>query len=491
MASALPPTTPISSEALSKLLAESQLPAVTLRALRSRALVELARTDGPEAVFAYGEYVFGYVPSEHHRKMVTETLEAIYRRENEVYLLPRGGAKTTWDNTILCAWLVAKYKDLRVGMVSNTDTQAKDFSRAIKYTFEANDAHREVFPDCRPSPSKWTDKEWLRDGSRWHGSKDVSMFAVGVGGAIISKRFDLILMDDILDEENTQGVDQRDAVELWFKKTLKPCLAPDGVVVAIGTRWGEEDLYEIFMKPVIDGGMGWRSHVVSALTENEQGELVSYWPSYWPVERLLQEKEQMGSALFSCAYQNDISGLLEGNIFHGPFDHFQTLPEGHRFSLKMGVDLASSTRERADYTARVITAEDLDTGEFYVLSAYRDRRESHHAEFIQDGWLAFPNIGLVIVESQQFQSTLVQEVMETYPKIPIEGKKADVDKTTRARAVAAKYEAHKVHHQASLRGSAFETELLSFPKGHDDFVDALGYSMDLGGTDFFYGSLKR
>ena len=34
--------------------------------------------------------------------MVTETLDAIYHRENEVYLLPRGGAKTTWDNTILC-----------------------------------------------------------------------------------------------------------------------------------------------------------------------------------------------------------------------------------------------------------------------------------------------------------------------------------------------------------------------------------------------------
>jgi predicted phage terminase large subunit-like protein len=157
----------------------------------------------------------------------------------------------------------------------------------------------------------------------------------------------------------------------------------------------------------------------------------------------------------------------------------------------MGVDLASSVRERADYTARVTTAEDLDTGDFWVLSAYRDKRESHHAEFVHDGWLAYPNIGLVIVESQQFQSTLIQEVMETYPKIPIEGKKADVDKTTRARAVAAKYEAHKVHHHSSLRGTAYEVELLSFPKGHDDFVDALGYSMDLGGNEFFFGSLRR
>lgn len=458
---------------------------------------ELARTDGPDAVLAYGELVFGYVPARHHSEMVAETLDSILYRENTLHLLPRGGAKTTWDNTILSCWLVGKYPDIRIGMVSNTDTQAKDFSRAVKYTIQANPAHRLVFPDSQPSPEKWTDKEWLVAGSRWLGSKDVTMFAVGVGGAIISKRFDLLLMDDILDEENTQTIDQQEGVEVWFKKTLKPCLAPDGVVVAIGTRWGEGDLYEKFMDPVADGGFGWRYHVVSALTHDADDQLVSYWPEYWPVDRLLKEKEEMGSALFSCSYQNDISGLLEGNIFHGPFDHFTELPSAHQYTLRMGVDLASSIRERADFTARATTAEDVcpegcpNRGMFFVLSAYRDRRESHHAEFIYEGWLAYSSIGLVIVESQQFQSTLIQEVMETYPRIPIQGKKADVDKVTRARAVAAKYEAHKVLHHAGLRGSAFETELLSFPKGHDDFVDALGYSMDLGGDTFFFGSLKR
>ena len=429
--------------------------------------------------------------------MVTETLTAIYARDNELYLLPRGGAKTTWDNTILGCWLVGKFPDIRIGMVSNTDTQAKDFSRAVKYTVGSNPLHRAVFPESMPSAEKWTDKEWLCAGSRWLGSKDVTMFAVGVGGAIISKRFDILLMDDILDEENTQTIDQQEAVEIWFKKTLKPCMAPDGVVVAIGTRWGEGDLYEKFMESTADGGFGWRFQIVSALTTDENGSLQSYWPEYWPVERLLKEREEMGSPLFSCSYQNDITGLLAGNIFHGPFDHFDVLPEGHAYTLRMGVDLASSIRERADFTARVTTAEDTcqgscpNKGMFFVLSAYRDRRESHHAEFIHDGWLAYPAIGLVVVENNQFQSTLVQEVMETYPRIPIEGKKADIDKVTRARAVAAKYEAHKVFHHQSLRGSAFETELLSFPKGHDDFVDAEGYSMDLGGDGFFFGSLKR
>jgi len=428
--------------------------------------------------------------------MVAATLDAIYKRENIVILEPRGAAKTTWDNTILLAWLLAMYPDLRVGLISNTAAQARDFSRAIKWTYEANQAHQSVFGNC-VSSAKWTDVEWLRADSRWHGSKDVSMFAQGAGGAIISKRFDLILCDDILDEENTATVDQREGVDNWFWKTLKPCLAPDGVIVVIGTRWSEEDLYERLITSKVEGGKGWRSLTVSALQTDEAGELRSYWPEVWPVDRLLEEKEQMGSAIFSCSYQNDISGLLAGNIFRGPFDHFDMMPEGHLYTVKMGVDLASSEKERADYTARVTTAKDRcgrecqQAGEFWVLSAVRDKRETHHADFIHDGWLAYPDIDLVIVESQQFQSTLIHEVMQDYPQIPIEGKKADVDKTTRARAVAARYEAHKVHHHRSLRGSSFETELLSFPKGHDDFVDSLGYSMDLGGDGFVFGSVRK
>jgi predicted phage terminase large subunit-like protein len=182
------------------------------------------------------------------------------------------------------------------------------------------------------------------------------------------------------------------------------------------------------------------------------------------VEKLLEMKDELGSALFSCAYQNDISGLMQGNIFRRPFKYFDQLDPSKRYTIRMGVDLASSERERADYTARVTIAEDGE-GNFYVLSTYRDKRETHHAEFVYDGWMAFSHMNLVICESQQFQSTLIQEVMREYPRIPIEGKKSDTDKVTRARAVAAKYEAGKVFHAESLRDSDFERELVNFPKG--------------------------
>jgi len=451
----------------------------------------LARsTEGTEGVEAYGEYVFGYEAAAHHKDMLSFILEALFTRQNSVLLEPRGAAKTTWANTILLSWLTSMYPDLRIGLISNTATQALDFSRAIRFTLESNERHREIFGNC-VSKEKWRDMEWLHRDSKWHGSKDVTVFAAGTGGPIISKRFDVLICCDILDEENSATPEAREKVANWFYRTLLPCLTPDGVVIVIGTRWAEEDLYEQLFTPVEDGGKGWRMKRVKALEEDEEGNLTSYWPEHWPVEKLLEMRIGLGTPMFMCAYQNDISGIMAGDVFQKRFfqyfDSMDQVPEGS--TIIMGVDLASSEKERADYTARVTSAR-APNGDFYVLTYYRDKREHSHAEFIRDGYNAF-GASLVVCENQQFQSTLIQEVMRDYPYIPIEGKPADRDKTTRARAVAAKYEAHKVYHHKSLQDTDFERELLSFPKGHDDLVDALGYSMDLGGGGMIFGSLDR
>jgi len=454
----------------------------------------IARYEAIEGIVNFGEYVYGYRPAPHHARMLAWIMAHIHNRKNGLVLEPRGAAKTTWGNTILLAWLIAMFPHLRVGLISNTAKQSFDFSRAIRYTYESSANFREIFGNC-VSSTKWTDAEWLHKDSRWHGSKDVTLFAQGVGGAIISKRFDLLLLDDILDEENTSDPEQREKVENWFFKTLIPCLVPGGVVIGLGTRWADEDLYQKLTLARAQGGAGYdelREQALTPIGKTPDGEPVytSYWEEHWPVEKLLDTWEELGTPLFMCAYQNDVRGLMEGNVFRGQnFQYFDTLPGGHTYTVRMGVDLASSEKERADYTARVITAQD-EVGNFYVLSAYRDKREHGHAAFIAEGYLAHPETSLVRCESQQYQSTLIKEVMRDFPFIPIEGVKQDVDKVTRARAVAAKYEAHKVWHHVSLKQSDFELELTGFPKGHDDQVDALGLSMDLGGGGFVFGSVR-
>ena len=453
----------------------------------------ILRETGPDAVYAYGELVHGYRPAAHHKEMVEFALDHIYRRKNAVILAFRGAAKSTWLTKELACFLISRFPDLRVGIMSKSEKAAEAFSRAIRETFESNEVHRSLF-GMTQSDRKWTDQEWLHKDSRWTQSNNVTVFAQGVLGQIASKRFDLLLLDDILTEENTGTTDQREKVWTWLQKTVLPCLSADGVCLVAGTRWAEDDVYQRLTTPRDEGGSGWDLLRIKALEENEDGSLRSRWPEEFTVERLLEIRDNMGGPLFSCAFQNDLAGLLKGNIFSGPFEHYDTLPEGHKYSTKMGVDLASSEKERADWTARVTTHEDICAacalkGYYYVESAVRDKRASGHREFVHDGWMAHPNMDLVIVETVQFQSTLVQELMREYPRIPVEGKKTDTDKTARARAVAAKFEAHRIKLHSSLRGSWFETELLSFPKGHDDGIDCLGFSLDMGSGGLIFAIL--
>lgn len=450
-----------------------------LQTLKRQALRGLARTDP----YAYQEFVFGYKAADHIRRMGDFVLERIKRGENGVVLAPRGSTKTTSLNTGLMSFEVATNPDIRIGLFSQKDKKAEAMSSAIQWTISESEAFKEVFGNLRGS-SKWTTSEWRRKGSKWATSKDMTMVTGGVNSSsAVSKRFDVIFCDDILDAENTYTVDRREKTEDWFWKTMKPAQAAEGVsIIVVGTRWTEGDLYERLIET-----NHWPHLVIPAITQDDQGNDVSYWPEVWPLERLYAERNDIGWDNFACAYLNDLSGQSEGFIIRREwFDYFDELPRDRKFIQTMGVDLASSERERADYTARAIVAED-EFHEHWILGVYRAKIESGHREFVIDGATAFPGISKIIIETNQHQSTLVQDLLSS-TNLPVVGRKTDVDKRTRVRAVAARYESHRVHHHRSLKGGEYESEATNFPKGHDDMLDAVGLAMDIRGVSGSIGA---
>ena len=287
--------------------------------------------------------------------------------------------------------------------------------------------------------------------------------------------------DDILDENNTYNIDRREKLATWFWKTLKPAQAAEGTaILVVGTRWVEDDLYQQLIE-----GNKWPSLVIPAITVDPvTEEEVSYWPKVWPLERLYAEREDVGWDNFACSYLNDISGLRDGTIFRKEWwkdNYFTELPHDREYVFTIGIDLASSERERADWTTGVVTAQD-DRHEHWVLYHTRIKTDSGHRAFVRGvyNWAidnGYP-VSRILIENNQHQSTLVQDLLRE-TNLPVVGRRADVDKRTRARAAAARYESHRVHHHERLRGRELETEMLGFPKGHDDLVDALGLSMDL------------
>ena len=454
-----------------------------------------------EDVFEFGEWVFGHKAAPHHREMIEFLQDGIEAGEDSVALEPRGHGKSTWGNTIFGSYLIGHNSEtIRLGMMSKSELHAAAFSRAIMNTIATNERYRQIFGDLK-GEVKWTEQEWLTNNSRWASSNNVTLFAQGVLGQIVSKRFDVILSDDILDKENTATRLQMDKVEDWIWQTLYPTLTPGGVMLVLGTRWAVDDPYGRMILPADEEieqgseifGKGLRNIVRGAIVKGPGGKPKSLW-DYFSLEELAKRKRLMGPTRFACAMMNDVRGLVEGIVFRRQWFHrLDSLPNTP-LTFRMGVDLASSTKERADYTAYVITAQD-GLGNFYVVEAGRAKIAGGHAKWINRVVENFPHpISIIYIEAVQFQSTLVSEMHEAFPHLPVKRKDADADKGTRAEAVAAKYEDGKIFHLKTLPVE-FEDELITFDpvgkKGHDDWVDSLGYSLALGATNFSFVSVRR
>jgi len=138
----------------------------------------------------------------------------------------------------------------------------------------------------------------------------------------------------------------------------------------------------------------------------------------------------------------------------------------------LGVDLAISEREGADWTAIVAMSRDPHSGLVYIREAERHRCGFHAVlERIQDAATRH-NPQLIAVEQVQYQAAVVQELTRT-TRLPVRGIRPDKDKLTRFMPLLTRFEQGQVRLDTARVPAWFREELLSFPEGqHDDGADA-------------------
>lgn len=150
-----------------------------------------------------------------------------------------------------------------------------------------------------------------------------------------------------------------------------------------------------------------------------------------------------------------------------------------RCRISMGIDLAISTKDGADFTAIAVMAKH-DDGRIFVLDAARNRLAfSDVLRFIQQ-MAAKHKPAAIAIETVQYQAAVVQELLRT-TNLPVRGVRPDKDKVTRFQPLEARFEQGLVHLAPDLP-QAFTSELLAFPLGeHDDWCDALSYAYHAAG----------
>jgi len=304
-------------------------------------------------------------------------------------IAPRNSAKSTCWAKKGALWLLGDNPDLRIVLVSRTSTLAQMNLAFIRLHIESNDRVREVFPFRKINGKIYGIEQsvpWGTEGitvknNRMDGAP--SVYAVGLGGSITGIRADIILVDDLVDLNNVMTESQREKVNMFWDQTILPSLNPDGRIFAVGTRYHSKDFYarlladEMFknntsMFPAIklkEDGSG--DYLL-----DENGNMQSYWPERWPINKLLDMKERMGTLAFNSQYQCDPSGYA-GQLFDVDDLHFydplkDLIPIWGDLEFIMSVDPNVTEDPESDNTAIITAAVDRKRGDIYVLDIYAE-----------------------------------------------------------------------------------------------------------------------
>lgn len=142
----------------------------------------------------------------------------------------------------------------------------------------------------------------------------------------------------------------------------------------------------------------------------------------------------------------------------------------------LGVDLAISEKQTADFTAIAALSRDPVSGILYLKEIERHRCSFNEIlSRIKDA-AARHRPRIIAIENVQFQAAVVQELART-TTLPVIGIRPDRDKVTRLAPVITRYERRLVRHDPAGVPNWFREELLAFPEGeHEDGCDALAHA---------------
>jgi len=230
---------------------------------------------------------------------------------------------------------------------------------------------------------------------------------------------DLLLLDDVLNDQNSGSEHQRKRTWHYFVATLLPMHATR--ILVVGTAVHAADLLHRLSprSATTPGGQvhgfAWRRY--RALDEHTETAL---WPDRHPYAELARIRD-MEPTMFSREYQSDprdeLATYFPRSLTQLAVDAGATqtmLPWYHKEPgeyVVLGADLARSERIGADYTVAIVAVFDPSTGLRRVLTARRERGFDFEAQLDLFTDLAHSySVDVAFIEDNGFQNWLLDEL---------------------------------------------------------------------------------
>lgn len=347
-----------------------------------------------------------------NKKVRRERLTA--KVNNKILVLaPRFHAKSTVFTINYPLYEIYKNPNVRIMIVSANENIAVSFNRAIMNQLENNEKLERAFGTIVPrfeANKKWGEKAIVV--KRNTNEKDPTVTAIGMGGKLISRRADIIILDDVIDMDSSRTKAMRDKTKEWFENVLLPILEPEtGRLIIAGTVWNRDDIYDYLwkeshfdiklkLKALIYNPNNFKELNIGTDNEKVLKNEIKYNPSEYPLalnvkdvfsdsvikwyqlgrklatgvlwkekwswENLMEAKRHMSNGSFMRQYLNEPGGeeervfqekflresLANGRDLLYSWDNLTPKYESYgRLITAIGVDLAISKKKTADDTA--------------------------------------------------------------------------------------------------------------------------------------------
>lgn len=257
--------------------------------------------------------------------------------------------KTTQMSVMRPLWMLGRNPSLRMGIVSNTAGQATKILDSIRRYIETSSALHAIFPNLKPSGDNWTNRSITV--KRPNVAKDPSIQTLGIHGNVLGSRLDYLIIDDLLDVENTRTAQGREDCFRWLQAAVLSRLTERAAALCVGTAFHPEDaMHKLAALP------GWVARRYPVMDEG-----VPRWPERWPLSRIQKRKEELGPLEFArqllCIARSDEDARfkrewIDACLARGGGKEMayglSALPPGVK--TYTGVDLAVQQKDGADMT---------------------------------------------------------------------------------------------------------------------------------------------
>lgn len=383
----------------------------------------------------------------------------------------RGASKSVITSLAFVLWSALTDRRKFIIVISDTFDQAKMLLSHIQTELEDNKLLREDYGDMHGA-DEWQAVNMVL-------KNNVRIVAKSRGQKVRGLRHnesrpDLIIGDDIENIEDVRTREQRDKTEEWFLSDVIPATDPaSGLIVIVGSILHHDSLMSRMKNKILNERLG---RVFQYPLHTASGR--NRWAHRFTQEIIDRIKGMLGSRYYLREYELLLTSADDQIV--KSIEYYDTLPPLR--SLAIGVDLAISQEDTADYTAVCAVGEGVD-GNFYVVGLQYARWSFndtmlHVHNFFQALRVNYPHITPKLgIEDVAYQKAAIEEFKRRYSLSVTPIKHGGQDKRARLETLSPYFENKQVFFPRKGAENLVD-QLIGFGvEAHDDCVDSFEMGM--------------